>query len=140
MSNGFDSGPLATLKKIGSRYEIAYPDYDLVIRGPYVEWVLEAAAEIIARTERLRIDGAIEEMQMLAEFDGNNDEMGIEVEKFERQARFDTVPQCLVSMGANDYRWVQIDGRKGPAHAYVERLYDHSLVRKPGSWLSDQKR
>ncbi|MGL4488377.1 MAG: hypothetical protein ACRCU5_02910 [Rhizobiaceae bacterium] len=139
MSNGFDTGPLATLRKIGSRFELAYPDYDLVIRGPYIEWVLEAAAEIIARTERLRADGAVEEMQMLAEFNGETDDMDIEAEKFERQARFDTIPQCLVSMGTNDYRWVQVEGRTGPDHAYVERLYDHSLTRKPGNWLADQQ-
>jgi hypothetical protein len=139
MGNGFDSAPLATLRKIGSRYELSYPDYDLVVRGPFMEWVLEAAAEIIARTEKLRSDGAIEEMRMLAEMSGEDNTMEIESEKFERKARFDAVPQCLVSLGPNDYRWVQIEGRTGPDHAYVERLYDNSLTRKPGSWLADQK-
>ena len=139
MGDAFGSGALATLRKIGSRYELSYPDYDLVIRGPYIEWVMEAAAEIIARTERLRADGAIEEMTMLAEMTGDDNSMSIESEKFERNARFMAVPQCLVSMGTNDYRWVQIEGRSGPNHAYVERLHDNSLMRKSVNWLSDNE-
>jgi len=137
MSEGFDNSPLATLRKVGSRYEICYPDYDLVIRGPHAEWVLEAAAEIISRTERVKIEGAIEELEMLAEMDAGDNEMEVESLKFEKTERFDVVPQCLISMGANDYRWVQREGRKGPDHSYVERLYDASLTRQPEAWLTD---
>jgi hypothetical protein len=140
MSDEFDGKALATLRKVGSRFEITYPEYDLIIRGPHVEWVLEAAAEIISRSERVKIEGAIEEMEMLTEFGEEGLEMEVESKKFEHQSRFEIIPQCLVSMGANDYRWVQREGRSGPDHTYVQRLYDTSLTRQPGSWLEDPTR
>ncbi|MEN0087526.1 MAG: hypothetical protein AAF737_03720 [Pseudomonadota bacterium] len=138
MSEPDPKGPLAVLRKVGSRYELSYPDYDLIIRGPHPDWVLEAAAEIIERTDRLSREGKIQELEMLAAFGDEDYSMEIESTRFEMKERFNVVPQCLVSMGSNDYRWVQRDGRENDEPNFVERLHDNSLMRKPHDWLADQ--
>lgn len=126
---------IGQLRKSGGRYEFVAPEFDLVIRGPYPEWVLEAAAEVIYRTERLSTDGKIEEASMLAEM-GEGDEMEVDSMKFDASARFNATPQCIVAMGQNDYRWVQKDGREAPDHVYVERIDDMSKTRET-SWLQN---
>ncbi|MGF1544576.1 MAG: hypothetical protein ACFB00_08780 [Parvularculaceae bacterium] len=134
-----DAKPVAQLRVVANRYELVYPDYDLIVRGPYAEWVLEAAAEIVGRTEKLRTDGALEELKILSEFEDSVEETDIEAAKYEARARFGAVPQCIVSMGANDYRWVHQSGRAPDGKdQYVERLHDQSLTRDPGDWLVDE--
>jgi len=119
------------LRKSGPSYEFHYPEHNLVVRGSYVEWVLEAAAEIIAQTERLKSDGHIEEMKTLAEF-GEADEVDVDTALFDANARFEIVPQCIVSMGSMDYRWVSVAGRRAgpedPEQAMV-RIHDMSRTR-----------
>lgn len=128
---------LGYLRKVAGRFEFSYPDCDLVVRGPYAEWVLEAAAEIIARTEKLRAEGSTEELKMLAEFGEPNSDMELDAQRFQAKSRFEAVPQCIISMGENDYRWVQRDGRSSPDHVYVERIVDMSLTRGK-NWLANE--
>lgn len=122
------SVPVGTLTANDGRYEFSYPELNLKIQGAHAEWVLEAAAEVIRQTEKLRNDGAAEEMEMLLEF-GEGSETELESLKYDINARFEAVPQCIVTMGAIDYRWVSPDGRKGEKTKYVERIHDMSLTR-----------
>ncbi len=128
---------IGSLTKSSGRFEFAYPELGLVVRGPYAEWVLEAAAEIVQQTEKLRSDGTIEELSMLQEF--GEESAGIELDsaKYDARARFEAMPQCLVSMGDTDYRWVSRDGREDNANQFVERVHDMSMTRND-SFLADQ--
>lgn len=121
---------LGTLRQCDSSYEFHYPEHGLVVRGQYVEWVLEAAAEIIAQTEKLKADGHIEELKTLAEF-GEADEMEVDTAAFDANTRFETVPQCTVSMGSMDYRWMSQVGRDGEPekHQPIQRIHDMSKTR-----------
>jgi hypothetical protein len=122
--------PIAFLTKNGSRYELSYPDYGLTVRGPHVEWVLAAAADIIERFEKTRMESGIEELKMLREFgDETITEISVEQARYQADQRFETVPQCIVTMNEMDYRWVQpIPGREDTARS-MERLHDMSLTR-----------
>ncbi len=55
----------------------------------------------------------------------------------EQGARFETIPQCVVTMNEMDYRWVSKVGRKADDAAPVKRLHDMSLTRND-SFLRDQ--
>lgn len=117
------------LRKSDERYEFCFPELSLVVRGNYVEWVLEAAAEIISRAEKLRSDGRIDELETLAEF-GEADEIEIDSAKFDSNARFEAMPQCVVSMGSMDYHWVSRDGRESANdHLGMRRIHDMSRTR-----------
>ncbi|MEL6575828.1 MAG: hypothetical protein AAFU72_02000 [Pseudomonadota bacterium] len=128
------------LTKDGERYEFSFGGLGLVVRGAHPEWVLEAAAEIIADTEKLRSEGRIDELSMLTEM-GEADEIDIDDARFAAEERFEKVPQCLVSIGSTDYRWVAPEGRaevldrKPP----VERIHEMSLTRN-NTFLKDQHR
>ena len=100
------------LKRTDDRFEFHYPELGLVVRGPFVEWVMQSAAEIIARTVELSAKGEIEELEMMVEF-GEVDEIEVDSAKFDVNARFEAVPQCVVSMGRMDYHWVAPEGREG---------------------------
>jgi hypothetical protein len=138
MGKSMSEDTIAHLRFIAGRFEFVYPDFGLIVRGPYIEWVLEAAAEIIARTEKLRAEGSKEELTMLAEFGEPNSDMELDSLNFETKSRFEILPQCIVSMGAIDYRWVQKDGRTSPEHVYVERLTDMSKTRSDANWLANE--
>ncbi len=130
--------PIAQLIKDGKRYELVYPEYGLTIRGPYVEWVLEAGAEMIAKIEKTKLEGTLEEIEMMAEFvDGADAPMKIEALRFESNNRFEVVPQCVVSMGDTDYRWISKSGDTEQSVSNMERLYDTSNTRKK-NWLEHQ--
>jgi hypothetical protein len=75
---------------------------------------------------------------MLAEFGEPNSDMELDSLNFETKSRFEILPQCIVSMGAIDYRWVQKDGRTSPEHVYVERLTDMSKTRSDANWLANE--
>lgn len=120
---------LGFLRKQGETYEFHYPEHGLIVRGSYAEWVLEAAAEIIAQTEKLGADGHIEELKALAEF-GEADEMEIDSAVFDAESRFEKVPQCTVSMGSMDYRWVSPVGRHSDeGEPVIARIHDMSRTR-----------
>ncbi len=121
---------LGSLRKQGDTYEFHYPAHGLIVRGNFAEWVLEAAAEIIAQTEKLTTDGQIEELKALAEF-GEADEMEIDSAVYDAGARFEAVPQCTVSMGPMDYRWISPVGRRNgdDAEPVIARIHDMSRTR-----------
>jgi len=125
----------ASVTFANGRYELACPALGLIVRAPHAEWVLEAGAEIIAQTEKLRMEGLIEELSMLAEF-GDASSVEVDAAKYETAARFEAVPQCIVSLGDNDFRWVSTAGRK-PGERGLQRLFDMSLTRND-TFLVDQ--
>jgi hypothetical protein len=121
---------IAYLAKDGRRFEMTFPEYALTVRGPYIEWVLEAAAEIISGFERTKAECTVEEMQMLKDFgDTGTGDVSIESAKYELDVRFETIPQCVVTMNEMDYRWVAKAGRKGDELTAMQRLHDISLTR-----------
>lgn len=120
-----------TLRRQDGRYEFTFPELGLIIRGAHAEWVLEAAAEIIAESEKLRGEGRIEELGTLAEF-GEAEAVEVDIARYEQKARFELVPQCVVSMGSMDYHWVSAAGRPADAeglHQKLRRLHDMSMTR-----------
>jgi hypothetical protein len=130
---------IAYLAKDGRRFELNFPEYALTIRGPYVEWVLEAAAEIIGKVERTKAESAVEEMQMLKDFgDESIGDLEIDSAKYEQATRFETIPQCVVTMNEMDYRWVAKDGRKPEDQTPMQRLHDISLTRN-GTFLTNER-
>jgi hypothetical protein len=132
--------PIAYLARDGRRFELTFPEYGLTVRGPYAEWVLEAAAEIIGKLERTKAESAVEELNMLKNFgDENVSDLDVESTKYEQNLRFETVPQCVVTMNDMDYRWVSRDGRRGDGKQQpIERLHDMSLTRN-GTFLVNQQ-
>lgn len=126
---------IGKLSKAAGRYEFTFPELNLVVRGAYAEWVLEAAGEVISQTERLRAEGKLEELDTLKEF-GEVTEIELDSARFETQSRFEAVPQCLVSLGENDYRWVAQPGRDGKENP-IQRVHDMSLTRND-SFLTDR--
>ena len=128
------SEQLAYLSRSDQRLELVYPEYGLRLRAPYAEWLFEAAAEIIRRIERTKSVGAIDEREMLAEFgEEEMSQVDVDVLKYESGARFDTVPQCMVTLGDSDYRWVSRDARQSDRNSIGERLHDTLLTRPHGS-------
>lgn len=109
------------LRKQDDRYEFHYPELGLVVRGPFAEWVLQSAAEITARTAELSMQGRIDELKMLAEF-GEVDEIEVDSAAYDANARFEAVPQCVVSMGRLDYHWVAPEGREHESGALSDCL------------------
>jgi hypothetical protein len=122
--------PLAQLFKRDARFELVYPEYGLTLRAPYAEWLFEAAAEILGRIEKLRVEGTIEELEMIKEFeDADGIDTQIDAVKYENGNRFDVVPQCLVTMGDIDYRWISAISRDPQVGKFGQRLHDMSLTR-----------
>jgi hypothetical protein len=122
--------PLAQLFKRDARFEFVYPEYGLTLRAPYAEWIFEAAAEILSRIEKLRIEGTIEELEMIKEFeDPDTINTQIDTIKYENGNRFDVIPQCIVTMADVDYRWVSPVARDPKSNNFGQRLHDMSLTR-----------
>ena len=120
------------LRDVDGRVEFHYEKLGLVIRGNYTEWVLEAAAEIIAQTEKMEAEGRISELETLSEF-GEANEIEVDSAKHEANNRFELMPQCTVSMGALDYRWVAGQGREATGEDFggnpMRRIHDMSMTR-----------
>ena len=136
--SNLDTELLGQLRFTSGRYEFHCPQYQLVVRGRYIEWVMEAAAEVIYRTEQLKSEGSIEEKRLLSEFDEHVTEIDIDMAKWDHKTRFDQLPQCIVSLGSDDFRWVHPDGRKDDDRPCTQRIVDQSLTRETGSWLKDE--
>ena len=128
-------------RKLDDRFEFQYPELGLTVRGAHAEWVLEAAAEILRETEKMRVESHIDELKTLAEF-GEADEIEVDSAEFDANARFEIVPQCLVSMGAMDYHWTSPEGRKDGEPPFgaqlLKRMHDMSLTRSD-SFLKNQE-
>ncbi len=93
------------IRQYANRVELHYPALDLVIRGAQAEWVLEAAAEILRNTARIRAEGEIAALAALIDL-GEAEPGACSALRAEAAARFEVVPQCSVSMGDLDYRWM----------------------------------
>ncbi len=127
---------VGTLHREGKRYVFTYPALDLVVRGAFAEWVLEAAAEIVAEAEQHAKRGAIDEIEALVAFEEAT-AIDLDIAKSDHKAQFETIPQCVVAMGEGDFRWVSKDGRKEEEKP-IHRLTDMSLTRN-GSFLANEE-
>lgn len=122
---------IGQLKEVDGRYEFRHAGLGLVVRGDHPEWVLMAAAEVISNTAKIEGEAEMDSLTALAEFDEVN---SIEVDsaKFAYKQRFDTIPQCIVSLGKIDYKWATAEGRKKLMDEYdghmVRRIHDMSLT------------
>jgi len=124
------SVPVAQLHKHGAHFELVYPEYRLTLRAPYAEWIFEAAAEILSCIEKLRIEGEIDELEMIKQFvDQDTINIALDSIKYENGNRFDVVPQCVLTMADTDYRWVSPLARDPKASHFGQRLHDMSLTR-----------
>lgn len=126
------SEPIATLRKVQGRYELSFPEKGLVIRGHHPEWVMEAAGEVLADVEKRILDGEIEEATVMAEM-GEGSSVQVDSLKFAAKSRFEILPQCLVSLGDLDFRWVSKDsvapGASEAPNSRFTRLQDQALTR-----------
>ncbi len=121
---------VAQLRKHGAHFELVYPEYRLTLRAPYAEWIFEAAAEILSCIEKLRIEGEIDELEMIRQFaDADAVNIAIDSIKYENGNRFDVFPQCVFTMADTDYRWVSPLARDPRASHFGQRLHDMSLTR-----------
>ncbi|MEM9046941.1 MAG: hypothetical protein AAGC81_19860 [Pseudomonadota bacterium] len=124
---------IGRLKKANGRYEFSFDELDLVVRGAQAEWVLEAATEIIMQANFADMEGQISELETLMEM-GEADEIDLDILKDQHQSRFERMPQCVVSMGDMDYRWIAPEGRdksedSPESRQSMERLIDQSATR-----------
>lgn len=126
----------ASVTFVNGRYEFSCPSLDLIVRGPHPEWVLEAGADMIAQSEHMRMDGLIEELSVLQDL-GDAPEVEVDIARFETKSRFEAVPQCVVSLGVHDFRWVSPAGRQAGEKG-LQRLFDQSLTRNE-TFLVDQQ-
>jgi hypothetical protein len=132
------------LTRQDDRYEFHSREFGIVVRGPFAEWVLRAAGEVIARTAELSAQGAIDELEMLVEF-GEADPIDVDAARYDADARFEAVPQCVVSMGRMDYHWIAPEGREGDSpgqclrriHVMSKTRNDSFLKNEPGVDTSD---
>jgi len=118
------------LREQDGRFEFHYEALGLVIRGTFAEWVLEAAAEVIGQTEKLQTEGRIDELATLCEF-GEASELEVDSIKYDAKARFEVIPQCVVTMGTMDYKWISAVGRTEEplSDQPIKRIHDMSLTR-----------
>lgn len=113
------------------RYEFRLDDKGLIVRGDHPEWVIQAASEVLAKTELLEAESRVEELSSLLEFEAAT-EIEVESAKYALKERFETVPQCIVTLGKMDYRWAAPEGRhqlddEFGGHPY-KRIHDMSLT------------
>ena len=122
---------IGELKEIDGRFEFRHAGLALVVRGDHPEWVLMAAAEVISNTARIEGEAEMESLSALAEFEEASS-IEVDTAKFAFKQRFDTIPQCIVSLGKIDYKWATAEGRKKLTDEYdghmVRRIHDMSLT------------
>ena len=122
---------IGQLMEADGRFEFRHPGLGLVVRGDHPEWVLMAAAEIISNTAKIEAEAEVESLTALQEFE---EASGIEVDsaRFAFKQRFETIPQCIVSLGKIDYKWATQEGRDKLVAEYdghmVRRIHDMSLT------------
>ncbi len=125
------------MKEIGQlieadgRYEFRVDSMGLIVRGDHPEWVIQAASEVISQTARLEAESRVDELESLVEFEAA-EEIEVESAKFSMKSRFETIPQCIVTMGRLDYKWAAPEGREKMAQEYdghpYRRIHDMSLT------------
>ena len=123
--------PIGTLLEADGRFEFRMDEKNLIVRGDHPEWVIQAASEILANTEKLEAQSKVEELSTLVEFEAAT-EIEVDSAKFALKQRFATIPQCIVTMGKLDYKWAAPEGRKAMSEEYdghtVRRVHDMSMT------------
>lgn len=114
---------IGVLHEADGRYEFRIDHKQLIIRGDHPEWVMQAASEILSQTEKLEAESQVGELQTLIEFEAA-EEIELDSAKFALKQRFETIPQCMVTLGKLDYKWAAPEGR-----AAIEDYDGHSLKR-----------
>ncbi len=131
---------LGQLFEADGRYEFRYGDLNLIVRGDHPEWVLQAAGEVLGRTARLEKESLIDELSSLVEFEAAT-ETEVDAAKYALKERFEILPQCIVSMGRMDYRWVAEEARVRLKPEFdsqpIRRIHDMSLT-KTDSFLENE--
>lgn len=125
------------MKEIGQlifcdeRYEFRVPELGIIVRGDHPEWVIQAASEVLANTALLESEGQLDELETLVEFEEAT-EIEVASAKYAMQQRFGIVPQCIVTMGKMDYKWVAAQGREKLSAEFdgrpYSRIHDMSLT------------
>lgn len=122
------------------QYEFRDPARNLTVRGEHPEWVLMAAAEVIANTQRLEAESLIDELATMVEFEAAT-EIEVDAARYALKERFEIVPQCLVTIGKIDYKWASEEGRQKLPDQFgsqtVSRVHDMSLTRS-NSFLDNE--
>lgn len=120
------------LKEVAGRFEFRHEASDLVVRGDFAEWVLAAAAEIMSSAAKVEVESKLDELTTLSEF-GEASPIEVDSARYAMKARFEVMPQCTVTMGRHDYRWVAPEARERLAgefdHGPVKRIHDMALTR-----------
>ena len=122
---------IGQLIEADGRYEFRIDGQGLIVRGDHPEWVLLAASEVLGKTAKLEAESKVFELESLVEFEAAS-EIEVDAAKVEMKDRFETIPQCIVTMGRLDYRWAAPAGREMLAkdfdgHPY-KRIHDMSLT------------
>ena len=114
------------------RYTFRSDTLNLRVTGDFPDWVMAAAAEMVGIVARREVDSKIDELQALVEF-GEASEIEIDSVKYDAKERFEIIPQCVVTMGRTDYRWVAPEGRAKHRATFdgnaVTRVQDMSMTR-----------
>lgn len=116
------------MKEIGQllesdgRFEFRAPEHSLIVRGDHPEWVMQAASEVLANTARMQSEGELEELAMLVEFEEAT-EVEVDAAKYAMKERFEIIPQCIVSVGRLDYKWVASEGREKNAKEFGDNIF-----------------
>lgn len=86
------------------QYEFRDASRGLIIRGTHPEWVLQAAAEIMATYARLASESLVDELTALYGL-GAAKAADLAAAKAENRRRFAIRPRCSVSLGSVEYFW-----------------------------------
>lgn len=125
------------MKQIGQlieadgRYEFRIEEKGLIVRGDYPEWVIKAASEVLETTERMEAESKLDELTSLLEFEAAQP-IEVDSAKYTLKQRFETIPQCIVTLGKMDFRWAAKEGRDKLAREFdghtFKRINDMSLT------------
>ena len=131
---------IGRLSKADGQYEFRDPSRNLIIRGGHPEWVLLAAAEVIGNTARLEAESLVEELSAMLDF-AAAEPIEVDSAKYAMKERFELIPQCIVSLGAMDYKWAAAEGRAQKPEEFgnhaLKRVHDMSMTRS-GSFLQNE--
>lgn len=132
---------IGRLSLADGQYEFRDASRNLIVRGGHPEWVLQAAAEVIANTARLEAESLIEELTAMREFEAV-EPIEVDAAKFSLKERFEMIPQCIVSLGTMDYKWAASEGRAIKAEEFgnhpLRRIHDMALKRPGYPFLANE--
>ena len=117
------------LKKVRGRYEFHHHELGMVVRAPYAEWALQAAGEVIAKSAELSSEGETASLEMMVEA-GEAEAVDLDIARQDYRARFEPIPQSVISLGAMEYHWTAAEGRASDhLHEALRRVIDMSRTR-----------